>query len=79
MKRARLLGAALCLFATLGTVLFLWGLATQAYWALAIPVGLLVVATMSVVLWIGWAFIMTEAGPEQLPVRPQRPPTRPRT
>lgn len=77
MRRARILGAALCLLAVAGTVLFMWGLVSQAYWALAIPIALLVIGAMAVLLWIGWTFLLTEAGPEQLPVRPQRP-TRPR-
>lgn len=79
MNRARLFGALLCVFALGGTVLFIWGLVSQAYWALAIPVGFVVVLVMTLVFWVGWTFIMTESGPEQLPVRQQRPPTRPRT
>jgi hypothetical protein len=73
-----LVGVFLCVLALAGTVLFLSGLATQAYWAMAIPVAVLVVLFMALVFWVGWTFIMTESGPEQLPLRPTRPTQRQR-
>ncbi len=79
MSRSRLVGILLCLLSIGGTVLFLWGLATQAYWAIAIPIGAFVVVVMTLLFWVGWTFVMTDTGPaERLPVRPTRPPQRPR-
>ena len=78
MRRARVVGVFLCVLALAGAVLFLCGLATQAYWAMAIPVAVLVVLFMALVFWVGWTFIMTESGPEQLPLRPNRPSQRQR-
>ena len=63
MDRGKLLGAALCLTALVLTGVFLWGINARAYWAIAIPVALLVVFSMTMLFWVGWTFLTTEPLP----------------
>ena len=64
-------GALLCVLSLGGTVLLLGGIASGAYWAIAIPAAMFVVLVMGTLLWVGWTFIMSEGAPS-VP-RPQRP------
>ena len=57
-ENSRVLGGLVCLGALLATALFLYGLAVQSYWALALPVAALFLFVLGLVFWIGWT-IMT--------------------
>jgi hypothetical protein len=57
-ENSRVLGGVVCLAAALATVLFLYGLSVQSYWALALPVAALFLFLLGLVFWIGWT-IMT--------------------
>lgn len=74
MPPGKIIGAVLCLLAVGGTVVVLWGLTRQAWWAVAIPVGVLVVAAMTMLLWVGWTFIVTEAEAGEPPGGGRQPP-----
>ena len=59
MDRARLLGSAICALAIAGTFTFLWGINARAYWAIAIPIAVLVVSGMALLFWVGWILFTT--------------------
>ena len=60
MDRGKLFGGLLCLAALALTAVFLWGIGARAYWAIAIPVAVLVVFVMTMLFWVGWTFVTTE-------------------
>ena len=57
-ESSRVLGGMVCLATVLALVLFLYGLAVQSYWAIALPVAALLLFVLGLVFWIGWT-IMT--------------------
>lgn len=63
MDRGVIAGIALCLLALGITVVVLWGLSMQEWWAVAIPVAAMVVVSMTLLFWVGWTLISTEGGP----------------
>ncbi len=67
-ENSRVLGGVVCLAAMLAAVLFLYGLALQSYWAIALPVALLFLFVASLVFWIGWTImtVSAEAGGKPL-------------
>ena len=67
-ERSRLLGALLCAGAVAAAALFLAGVFARSYWALAIPVAVVVLFVLSLVTWIGWtiATVHVEAEGERL-------------
>lgn len=65
MDQAKVFGGFLCFTAVALTAILLWGLAQQQWWAVALPVGALVVAVMTMLFWVGWTFITTDSGPPQ--------------
>ena len=60
MDRGKLIGAAICIAALSLTAAFLWGISARAYWAIAVPVAVLVIVSMALLFWVGWTFITTE-------------------
>lgn len=60
MSRSKLVGVLLCIVAIAAAVLFVWGIAAQNYWAVAVPVAIGFLAVMALVFWIGWT-MATEA------------------
>lgn len=60
MDRGKLAGAFLCFASLALSILFLWGIASGAYWAIAVPVALLVLVAMALLFWVGWTFFSTE-------------------
>lgn len=60
MDRGKLIGAAICIAALSLTAVFLWGISARAYWAIAVPVAVLVIVAMALLFWVGWTFITTE-------------------
>ncbi len=60
MSRSKLIGFLLCLVVLAASALFIWGIAAQSYWAVAVPVAIGFLAVMALVFWIGWT-MATEA------------------
>ena len=69
-ERSRTLGGVVCLAVLLGGALFLYGLAVQSYWALAIPLGALVLFVLCLVFWIGWTILTVQVAAEGTPLDP---------
>jgi hypothetical protein len=67
--RSRLLGGLVCAGALLAGLLFLYGLAVESYWAIALPVAIGFVFVLWLVFWIGWtiATVRVEASGSPLP------------
>jgi hypothetical protein len=74
--RSRALGGVVCLAAVAAGALFLYGIAVQSYWALALPVAALVLFGLGLVAWIGWTIltVRVEAEGEPLPRAAGAPP-----
>ncbi len=60
-ERSRVLGGLVCLGAIVAGALFLFGLTVKSYWALALPLAVLV-------LWIGWTIATVQVQPEGDPL-----------
>jgi hypothetical protein len=67
-ERSRVLGGLLCFGAIAAAALFLAGVLARSYWALAIPVTIVVLFVLGLVSWIGWtiATVQVEAEGERL-------------
>lgn len=67
-------GWAICLGAGFLAFLFLVGILSESYWALAIPIAVLVFFVLGLASWVGYtiATIQTDAEPAP-PVEPPRP------
>jgi hypothetical protein len=67
-ERSRVLGGIVCLSAIAAAALFLAGVFSVSYWALAIPVGAVTLFVLGLVTWIGWtiATVHVEAEGEKL-------------
>jgi len=67
-ENSRALGGLVCLAAALAGVLFLYGLAVESYWAIALPVAALFLFVLGLVFWIGWTImtVQVEASGEPL-------------
>lgn len=69
---SRIWGALLCLAILIVAALFVWGVALQSYWALAIPVIIGFLGVLGLGFWIGWTILTirttpsTPEGEEQL-------------
>ena len=61
MGRGKLIGVFICIAALALTAIFLWGITARAYWAIAIPIAILVIVAMALLFWVGWTFITTES------------------
>ena len=69
---SRTQGGMICAGALALGVVFLVGLLKGAYWAVAIPVGILLAFVLGLTFWVGWtiATVQVEAEPD-----PGTPPT----
>lgn len=67
-ERSRILGGLLCFGAIAAAALFLAGVFAGSYWALAIPVAVVVIFVLGLVSWIGWtiATVQVEAEGERI-------------
>ena len=54
LRRSKRVGVRICVAAALLAALFVWGVALESYWALAIPVAVAVLTALSLMFWIGY-------------------------
>lgn len=57
-------GWAICIGAGLLAFLFLLGILSESYWALAIPVGVLVFFVLGLAGWVGYTIATVQVEPE---------------
>jgi hypothetical protein len=50
--------------------LFLYGIAVESYWALAIPLAAAFLFVLGLVFWIGWTILTVHTEPEGGPLEP---------
>ena len=60
MQRSRIVGGLICLGTILVGIAFIWGIALQNYWAIAIPVIIGFLGVLALGVWIGWTMAVTE-------------------
>ncbi len=72
-ERSRALGGLVCLGALAAAALFLYGVALESYWALALPLAALVLFVLGLVTWIGWTILTVRVEAEGEPLAPTRP------
>ncbi len=60
---SRIWGGFLCAAIAVVAVIFLWGIAAQSYWALAIPVMLGFLGVLAMGFWIGWTILTIKTAP----------------
>ncbi len=70
-ERSRVLGGLVCLAAIVAGALFLFGVLSGSYWALAIPVTVAVIFVLGLVSWIGWTIATVQIEAEGEPLAPQ--------
>jgi hypothetical protein len=63
---SRVQGGLICIGAAVVGVIFLLGLLSGAWWAVAIPVGILLAFVLGLTFWVGWtiATVAVEAEPD---------------
>jgi hypothetical protein len=54
LRRSKRIGMRICVLAAGVALLFVWGIAVESYWALAIPVAVAVLTALSLMFWIGY-------------------------
>jgi hypothetical protein len=64
---SRTQGLLICAGAALGGVLFLIGLLSRSWWAVAIPVGVLLAFVLGLTFWVGWTIATVQVEPEPDP------------
>ncbi|CAG1007874.1 hypothetical protein MYXO_03646 [Myxococcaceae bacterium] len=70
---SRAQGGLICVGAVVAGLLFLLGILSGSYWALAIPVAALVFFALGLIFWVGWTIATIRVEPE--PVEPVAPAT----
>jgi cytochrome c oxidase assembly factor CtaG len=63
----RIQGGLICLGAAVAALVFLGGLWSESYWALAVPVAALVLFVLGLVFWVGWTILTVHVEPEADP------------
>lgn len=63
-KYSRVQGLALCLGTFFAAFLFLVGVFTKNWWALAIPVGIGFLWLLGLGFWIGWTLLTIQVEPQ---------------
>jgi hypothetical protein len=61
---SRAQGGLICLGAVVLGALFLLGVLSGSYWALAIPVTVLVAFVLGLTFWVGWTILTVHVAPE---------------
>ena len=72
---SRTQGAVICGAAVILGLVFLKGLLDGAWWAVAIPVGILLAFVLGLTFWVGWTIATIEVEPESdVTTQPPSPP-----
>lgn len=66
MDRSRFYGFIICVGIVIAATIFLVGIFSKSYWAVAIPVAVFTLGLLGLGFWIGWTIVMlrTEAPPD---------------
>jgi hypothetical protein len=76
-RSSRTQGLLICTGAVATGVVFLLGLLSRSWWAVAIPVGALLAVVLGLTFWVGWTIatvqVEPEADPDAAPERPSEP------
>lgn len=64
---ARAQGGLICVGVVVLGALFLAGVLSRSYWALAIPVAVLVFFVLGLAFWVGWTIATVRVEPESAP------------
>jgi hypothetical protein len=67
---SRTQGGLICVGAAIVGVIFLFGLVNGAWWAVAIPVGILLAFVLGLTFWVGWTIATVEVEAEPDPGAP---------
>ncbi|MCC6641748.1 MAG: hypothetical protein IT386_11370 [Deltaproteobacteria bacterium] len=71
---SRVQGGLLCAGVAVVGIVFLLGILSGSYWALAVPVAALVFFVLGLTFWVGWTIATIRVEPEAAePVAPQPP------
>jgi len=71
---SRAQGGLICVGVAVLAALFLLGLLQQSYWALAIPVAVLVLFVLGLTFWVGYTIATIQVEPEVAPADEPEPP-----
>jgi threonine/homoserine efflux transporter RhtA len=71
---SRTQGGLICAGAALVGLVFLIGLIKGAWWAVAIPVGVLLAFVLGLTFWVGWTIATVQVEPEPDPDAPEAEP-----
>jgi hypothetical protein len=66
-ESSRTQGLLICGGAALAGVIFLIGLLAKSWWAVAIPVGILLAFVLGLTFWVGWTIATIQVEPEPDP------------
>jgi hypothetical protein len=64
---SRTQGLLICAGAALAGLVFLVGLLSRSWWAVAIPVGILLAFVLGLTFWVGWTIATVQVEPEPDP------------
>jgi hypothetical protein len=67
---ARAQGGLICVAVVVLGALFLAGILSRSYWALALPVAVLVFFVLGLAFWVGWTIATVHVEPEPAPDAP---------
>jgi fatty acid desaturase len=70
---SRTQGLLICCGAVLAALLFGVGLLTRSWWAVAIPVAVLLAFVLGLTFWVGWTIYTVQVEPEPDPDAPAEP------
>lgn len=68
---SRAQGGLICVGVVILGALFLAGLIAESYWAIALPVALLVSLVLGLAFWVGWTIATVRVEPEPAASEPQ--------
>jgi hypothetical protein len=66
-ESSRIQGLLICAGAALTGVIFLAGLLAKSWWAVALPVGVLLAGVLGLTFWVGWTIATIQVEPEPDP------------
>jgi hypothetical protein len=67
---SRTQGGLICAGAVIVGLVFLLGLINGAWWAVAVPVGILLAFVLGLTFWVGWTIATVQVEPEPDPGAP---------